>query len=226
MAIRIPTRNYLTFPELQERWQCSENDLKFAIISSELKPSVRLPGKHIVLTWEESALGRWEISEYYPGDLGYRLEIEVRAWQYLQEPMQTEPFDCQFKLVSDDRNPDKSEIPFSCWYALPAIMKLSDVMNSGVFLLEEVARYEMKHGDDSDSVKEEKPLATRERDTLLTIIAALAKAAKVPLDDYSQPGKAAGYIEGLTAELGARVSKRAIENHLKKISDALEPRMK
>ena len=71
--------------------------------------------------------------------------------------------------------------------------------------------------------KEEKPLGTTERNTLLCIIAALAKEAKISIDP---PGKAAGYIEGLTAQLGARVSKRAVEDHLKKIPDALEARMK
>ncbi len=69
----------------------------------------------------------------------------------------------------------------------------------------------------------DRPLEKRERDTLLTIIAALAKVAKIKIDS---PGKAAGYIEGLTCELGAPVSKRAIEDHLKKIPDALAPRMK
>lgn len=69
----------------------------------------------------------------------------------------------------------------------------------------------------------EKPLGTRERDTLLTIIAVLAKEAKLQID---QPGKTALYIEGLTNELGAPVSKRAIEDHLKKIPNALETRMK
>lgn len=73
---------------------------------------------------------------------------------------------------------------------------------------------------------EGKPLATTERNTLLTIIAVLARAAKVPIEDYSKPGKAAGYIEGLTDEFGAHVSKRAIEEHLKKIPNALEARMK
>lgn len=69
----------------------------------------------------------------------------------------------------------------------------------------------------------EKPLGTTERNTLLTIIAALAKAAKINIDP---PGKAAGFIEGLTDELGAGVSKRAIEEHLKKIPNALRTRMK
>ena len=81
-------------------------------------------------------------------------------------------------------------------------------------------------GDKSLRSIEDKPLGTTERNTLLTIIAVLAKEAKVPLDDYSKPGKAAGYIEGLTDEFGAHVSKRAIEEHLKKIPDALATRMK
>lgn len=69
----------------------------------------------------------------------------------------------------------------------------------------------------------ERPLGTRERDTLLTIIAALAKEARLQID---QPGKAALFIEGLTNQLGSPVSKRAIEEHLKKIPNALETRMK
>ena len=69
----------------------------------------------------------------------------------------------------------------------------------------------------------ETPLYTKERNTLLTIIAALAKAAKI---NFKEAGKAALFIEGLTDDLGAHVSKRAIEEHLKKIPDALRTRMK
>lgn len=69
----------------------------------------------------------------------------------------------------------------------------------------------------------EKPLGTRERDTLLTIIAALAKDAKI---DIAHASKAAASIENLTETMGTPVSRRAIEEHLKKIPDALEIRMK
>lgn len=72
----------------------------------------------------------------------------------------------------------------------------------------------------------ERILQQRERNTLLTIIAVLAKEAKISITDYSKPGKVAGYIEGLTSHFGAHVSKRAIEEHLKKIPDALAPRLK
>jgi hypothetical protein len=69
----------------------------------------------------------------------------------------------------------------------------------------------------------ERPLAARERATLLTLIAALAKAAGI---DLSKPSKAGVAIEALTSELGVRVSARTIENHLKSIPDALERRGK
>ena len=67
------------------------------------------------------------------------------------------------------------------------------------------------------------PLATRERTTLLTIIAALAEEAKVSL---VTPSKSADLIAGMTARMGTPVGKRTIEEHLKRIPDALERKAK
>ena len=70
----------------------------------------------------------------------------------------------------------------------------------------------------------DRPLKERERATLLTIIAALAKTAEI---DVSQPSKAGGQIEALTTRaLGIRIPARTVENHLKAIPDALERRGK
>ncbi len=69
----------------------------------------------------------------------------------------------------------------------------------------------------------EKPLGERERKTLLVIIAALAKMADI---DVAKPSKAAVAIESQTIRMGARVSNRRIEDHLKRIPDALEDRNK
>ena len=66
-----------------------------------------------------------------------------------------------------------------------------------------------------------RPLDDRERTTLLVIIAALAKEARVPI---SQPSKAADLIAKITQEMGASVSKRAIEEKLKLIDGALQSR--
>ena len=67
------------------------------------------------------------------------------------------------------------------------------------------------------------PLGERERTSLLTIIAALAREVDL---DISKVSKAGGIIERWTIELDARVSARAIEDHLKRIPDALERRGK
>jgi len=69
----------------------------------------------------------------------------------------------------------------------------------------------------------EKPLANRERDTLLAIIATLCKDAGY---DYKKPAKTAGIIQSSAAEMGVAIGETTIEGHLKKIPEALEVRMK
>lgn len=68
---------------------------------------------------------------------------------------------------------------------------------------------------------DEKPLAERERATLLTLIAALSHEAGI---DITKPSKAAGLIEGLTLRIERRIAARTIEEHLKRIPAALEKR--
>ena len=70
---------------------------------------------------------------------------------------------------------------------------------------------------------EEKPLSTNERNTLLVIIAALCREAKI---DYTKPAKAAGMILHTADGMGLKIGETTIERHLKKIPDALETRMK
>jgi len=72
-------------------------------------------------------------------------------------------------------------------------------------------------------VKEADPIDTRERNTLLTIIAALCKEAKI---DYIKPAKAAALIQGTAALMQVSIGETTIEGHLKKIPDALATRMK
>jgi hypothetical protein len=72
-------------------------------------------------------------------------------------------------------------------------------------------------------VKETDPLDTRERNSLLSIIAALCKEAKI---DYTKPAKAAGLIQSTAALMQVSIGETTIEGHLKKIPDALATRMK
>ena len=69
----------------------------------------------------------------------------------------------------------------------------------------------------------ENPLGDRERTTLLTVIGALCQHAGI---DLTKPSAAGTAIEAMTQAVGARVSARTIEDHLKKVRDALERRGK
>lgn len=72
---------------------------------------------------------------------------------------------------------------------------------------------------DADLGEDTRPLATRERSSLLTIVAALAGEANISL---VTPSKSAELISSLTEKMGTPVGKRTIEEHLKKVPDALE----
>jgi len=65
----------------------------------------------------------------------------------------------------------------------------------------------------------EKPLASRERKTLLTIIAALAKEAKI---DITKPYEGANIIEAMTDQFGAHVDSDTIAKKLKLIDELLK----
>lgn len=222
MAIKIPARSYLTFSELKERWQCTENDLRYAVISGEIKPCVRLVGEHENIQWVKAYAGTCERKSTHDGS--FILSHEPKGWVYLQEPCQTGPFDCRFDLASDERDQDKTdEWVLDSWYALQSPMTLDVVISTAVFLLTEVASYEERQSDEYPQRREQTPLGTRERDTLLTIIAVLAEKAGI---DIHSPGKAALAIEHLTDMEEVHVSKRAIEEHLKKIPAALAVRKK
>lgn len=74
-----------------------------------------------------------------------------------------------------------------------------------------------------DFPEDDRPIGTKERNTLLTIIAVLCNDAKL---DYRRPAKTAGLIQGMAASMGVSIGETTIENHLKKIPSALETRMK
>lgn len=69
----------------------------------------------------------------------------------------------------------------------------------------------------------DKPLASKERNTLLIIIAALAAEAKI---DLTKPSKAGETIAHLTEKIGAPVDHATIEGKIKLMKNALESRAK
>lgn len=69
----------------------------------------------------------------------------------------------------------------------------------------------------------ERPVETRERNTLLSIIGVLCKEAG---HDFNKPAKAAANIQSTAAQMGVSLGESTIEGHLKKVADALATRMK
>lgn len=67
------------------------------------------------------------------------------------------------------------------------------------------------------------PLSTRERNTLLSIIAVVCKEAKI---DYLRCAKSALIIKDLATAEGISIGESTIESHLKRIPEALEARTK
>ena len=68
-----------------------------------------------------------------------------------------------------------------------------------------------------------KPLSTKERNTLLAIIAVLCKEAKL---DYTMASKTADLIVNTAAGMGVSIGETTIRDYLKKIPDALGTRIK
>lgn len=71
--------------------------------------------------------------------------------------------------------------------------------------------------------EEQKPLTPKERTTLLIITYLLAEAAKI---DILKASKAASALVSIAETKGIQIGQRTIEEHLKKIPDALEKRGK
>ena len=222
--MKFVAKKHYTFAELQVRWGCEQSDLVQAVIDHELIPSV-----HIYRSNYEVKIFEYD----YDADSD-KLELSVASilngedwateWcdglHYLIWPYRTGVSDCEFHNFSQlATGHDEGDICF----ALASPIGIPYLLKHGVFMPKEVARVEAFGEGQSESKNTEKPLSTRERDTLLTIIAALAREAKIKVD---LPGRAAIFIEGLTDSMGTHVSKRAIEEHLKKIPDALATRMK
>ena len=53
MKFKMPQPGFLTFHELRERWQCTDNQLRHAIVSSEIKPAILFDGHLAIPDWIE-----------------------------------------------------------------------------------------------------------------------------------------------------------------------------
>ena len=219
MAIKF-TRKYLTVPEVLQRWQCSEIDLIHEIVEGNIPPIIYVsePDEYTDKDGNTVFLPPESYISVDGDDLG-ELDPIFYSIGYLRltAPLRTTINSCEFMLFENVTSPP------GVFGRLKRFLPLEKYWNQMVFDIGEIINFERERTD-VVPMGDDKPVATRERTTLLTIIAALAKKAN--LDVIGEPGKSALSIESLTDALPAHVSKRAIEEHLKKIPDALDRRMR
>lgn len=228
MAIKIPSRNYLTAHELQARWECSENDLRYSIISQELKASILVDEELPSPKWKTHFIDGLQPVEPDNADF-YTFSMVPRGWSYLQCPVQTGAFDCRFQLITDDRDPvmpaEEEDIPYTSWYWLPKPLVLLDVLVKGVFLLTEVANFELKHGTEEVVAKPTNSLGIREREYLHKLVVGMA------IDGYGfDPAALKSPIPKQVAEnlelLGLSITDDTVRKYLRQAADSVLPTAK
>lgn len=97
-----------------------------------------------------------------------------------------------------------------------------ELPNDAVIVVRTQALRNLEQSMNGASPVQDKPLFPNERNTLLTIIAALCEDDTIK----HQERDAAGRIAELTEKIGAPVDRDTVKRHLKKIPDALGSRMK
>jgi hypothetical protein len=116
--------------------------------------------------------------------------------------------------------------PVAYWYYLDEKPDFSAIEGLVVFMIPEVERFEAAHKESEGTESHngnDKPLTTRERNTLLTLVYVLADLAKVPLANRS---KAAEMIANHAAASGLKLPVRTIVEKLKLCQDAIAARSK
>ena len=153
--------------------------------------------------------------QYFEDEVNLAEEVisEIYTRRMLRKPGAFPPG----HISETQQNPEKAGIEELRLEVKSLTKQYTELLTSHILLMEK----QRDTGEDH-SGKKEKPLSTRGRRTLLTIIAALCKKAEV---DYQHHG-AAKRISIFTEEIGATVTDETIRKIIKDIDDAVETRTK
>lgn len=158
MAIKLPTRNYFTFPELMRRWECEENDIRHLILNGDLKPSYVINHVANVVRFLESEdeNGQYWLPDQVENDVEHESEedreafkykmVSTEGFYYLLYPDQTASLECNFIFFSKDRNHlrgfETTCLMHTFGRAQPNPISLTDVMKNGAVMMSEIALFE------------------------------------------------------------------------------------
>lgn len=131
-------RTSISFTDLIAHWQCSENDLRDAIISGRLVPSVHVRGVVWELVVDTSGKRRTQTPAVYVNELMYLTKVERLS-----------ATDCAFNYLSREphlRDASSLFIPDGSAY-VNIRKRLSDVERDGRFTVESIANAESSYAD-------------------------------------------------------------------------------
>lgn len=214
--ICFPKPDYLTFNELITRWNCTPPQLHYSIMTGDLKPCYWVDGE-VAFCHEEKILddGGMEynfIGVTTTGNLFYLHGLLIQG-----------PSKYTFVRIHKDR--DIEETSMSGYFVPSKKIPITEkeIEQNAVFLMGEISLFEKNHNIKPwPKPSVDKPLAPRQRNTLLTIINALCEHSNI---DIKSRGTAA-QIARMTEEMGTPVGQQTILDLLKEIPDAVETRMK
>lgn len=223
MKIRLPEKRFFSIAELAQRWECAPNDVQHLLDIGELPRSE----KHAAIQ------GKRKI---YWGYYGYNRNGDNPCFLPLPSPAETEKWkkdaredelviELPVQCVGPFDGVEHHNLFMECARVVGEIRETNPEVFECVILLSDVLIFEsasIQQEGRTDQLPIEKFLGNRERDSLLTIIAVLCKEAKL---DTAKHAKTAGLIQGAAAQMGVSIGETTIENHLKKIPDALSNRM-
>lgn len=143
MATNPIIRTHFTFIELMEHWQCSENDLRDAIVSQHLVPSIYVKGAVWELAFGTSGKRTRRTPAVYVNELMYLVDVERFGAS-----------DCAFNFYSrePDALQDGSLFKADSNGYVDIRKRMADVEKNGRFMVEEVARSEALFGALAQSV--------------------------------------------------------------------------
>lgn len=224
MKIKLPEKRFFTVQELAERWECQPSDVVHLVESGELQISQKQAALH----------GKRRI---YFGYYGYTPKPDRPCWY--PYPPEDKVAEWESKALEDEHIVHVAvpcdfdfELPENQWLVYQGSKNeiddwLADIPGrlDGVILLRDVLDFESRYIQEETGGKapsEQKQLSTTERNSLLTIIAALCYHCKIDPKAWGTTAE----ITRMTEEIGAPLSADNVGRKLKEIPEALESRMK
>lgn len=219
MAIKLPDRNYFTFPELMKRWDCEEADIFHLLLSEKLIPSYFFSDDLKVFDLQDEQ--RHQQEDPFGEVPMVPKVLMTHEFLYLIKPMQVAHDMILFDVISPTRTgqPDSFMKPVRLREHQFSFKK---ILVDGVVMMSEVALFEGDARKPSDAQIHDIVLNTSERNTLLKLVIGMAVKG-YGHDPAASKSTAPKEIADDLAALGISVTDDTVRKYLKKAAGAVLP---